>query len=86
VQALSSAGDLVIPPRKAEMHPRIEWQRYKIDRNSVHVLFARKACAESAGTVAGKILEPRQFRHLFVNSTAGRTGVRIERASDDHCS
>jgi hypothetical protein len=38
VQALSSAGDLVIPSRKAEMHPRIEWQRYKIDRNSVHVL------------------------------------------------
>jgi hypothetical protein len=32
VQALSSAGDLVIPSRKAEMHPRIEWQRYKIDR------------------------------------------------------
>jgi hypothetical protein len=38
VQALSSAGDLVIPSRKAAMHPRIEWQRYKIDRNSVHVL------------------------------------------------
>jgi hypothetical protein len=38
VQALFSAGDLVIPSRKAEMHPRIEWQRYKIDRNSVHVL------------------------------------------------
>jgi hypothetical protein len=38
VQALSSAGDLVIPSRKAEMHPRIEWQRYKIDGNSVHVL------------------------------------------------
>lgn len=38
MQALSSAGDLVIPSRKAEMHPRIEWQRYKIDGNSVHVL------------------------------------------------
>jgi hypothetical protein len=38
VQALSSAGDLVIPSRKAAMHPRIEWQRYKIDRNRVHVL------------------------------------------------
>jgi hypothetical protein len=38
VQALSSAGDLVIPSRKAEMHPRMEWRRYKIDRNSVHVL------------------------------------------------
>jgi hypothetical protein len=38
VQALSSAGDFVIPPRRAEMHPRTEWQRYKIDRNSVHVL------------------------------------------------
>ena len=38
MQALSSAGDLVIPSRKAEMDSRIEWQRYKIDRNSVHVL------------------------------------------------
>jgi hypothetical protein len=38
VQALSSAGDLVIPSRKAELRSRIEWQRYKIDRNRVHVL------------------------------------------------
>jgi len=27
-----------------------------------------------------KIFEPRQFRHLYLNSTAGRPGVRIERA------
>ena len=29
MQALSSAGDLVIPSRKAEMHPRMEWERYR---------------------------------------------------------
>jgi hypothetical protein len=27
---------------------------------------AKKACAERAGTVAGKIFKPRQFRHLLI--------------------
>jgi hypothetical protein len=35
--------------------------------------------------VAGKIFEPRQFRHLYVNSTAGRPDVRIELARDGYC-
>jgi hypothetical protein len=50
------------------------------DTRSNRVGCARKACADSAGTVAGKIFELRQFRHLCVNSTAGRPRVRIERA------
>ena len=38
MQALSSAGDFVIPPRRAEMHPRMELQRNKTDKNSAGVL------------------------------------------------
>jgi hypothetical protein len=38
VQALSSAGDFVIPPRRAEIHPRMELQRNKTDKNSVGLL------------------------------------------------
>ena len=44
-----------------------------------------KEGAERAGIVAGKIFEPRQFRHLCVNSTAGRPDVRIELACDGYC-
>jgi len=38
---------------------------------------ARKARAGSAGTVAGKIFEPKQFRHLFVNSTPGEPAFEL---------
>ncbi len=56
MQALSSAGDLVIPSRKAEMHPRIEWQRYKIDRNSVHVLTRLTRSGKASSFVNGHTL------------------------------
>ncbi len=38
MQALSSAGDFVVPPRRAEIHPRMELQRNKTDKNSVGLL------------------------------------------------
>ena len=63
MQALSSAGDLVIPSRKAD--PRIEWQRYKIDRNNVHVLTrltrsgrCRPMHAISAPAIVGSCCSP----------------------------
>src|SRR4030081_2198992 len=56
-------------------------RKAKVKRSN-RVGCARKECAGSAGTVAGKIFEPRPSRHLYVNSTAGRPGVRIERARD----
>jgi hypothetical protein len=65
---------------------RADWARSKVRRQRSHVRIVSgapgKAGAERAGTVAGKIFEPRPFRHLYVNSTAGRPGVRIERTRD----
>ena len=68
MQALSSAGDLVIPSRKAEMHPRIEWQRYKIDRNSVHVLtrLTRSGRCKPMSVHKGKIRSDRRAVKVVV--------------------
>jgi hypothetical protein len=83
VQALSSAGDLVIPSRKAEMHPRIEWQRYKIGRNSVHVLtrLTRSGRCKPMSVHKGKIGSDRRAVKVVVMTHKRHFQVKMLRFS-----